>query len=249
MPSSYSRGYRRAVHTGEVLSIQRVMTNSRVDRFWSRVDRRGENECWLWTGGNLGSSGYALMQGCVDYAKYSFGVHRIAYMLGHGCEAVGVVLHRCDVPLCCNPAHLRDGSYIDNMDDARLRGRRGAVGRRFTKEERTSAVERYRFGETQASIARDLGIPSRHVQAWCSSAGLSVVRGPYAARRQMPAPPSEERAVQTAWRRLDRAEDGRFTRSIEAEPAEACSTGGSASAGPAGAVGSASEDRAGAEHG
>lgn len=239
----------RARHDGTVLSIVGVMTKRRTLRFWSRVRRDGDDKCWLWIGGNVTAVGYGLMQGCVRYVKYSFGVHRIAFTLGHGREPVGVVMHACDVPLCCNPSHLRDGSYRDNMQDAKRKGRIRSGVRRFASEDRLAAVEAYRGGETQASIARRLGIASRHVQAWIGQAGLAVVRGPYAERRRLPTAPTEEWAVSDAWRRLDRAENGRFTRSIKAEQVTAGAAGFAAGSGSARALGPTPQDREGAEHG
>lgn len=55
------------------------------------------------------------------------------------CLAVGMpenhVLHRCDVPLCCNPSHLYDGTPLQNMTDKHLRGR----GRYLCGEEHRQA--------------------------------------------------------------------------------------------------------------
>lgn len=32
-----------------------------VDRFWRNVERRGETECWLWTGSSLKKGGRGIM--------------------------------------------------------------------------------------------------------------------------------------------------------------------------------------------
>ena len=34
-----------------------------------------------------------------------------------------VVMHSCDVPLCCNPSHLVGGTYADNNRDMAAKGR------------------------------------------------------------------------------------------------------------------------------
>lgn len=49
--------------------------------------------------------------------------HKAAYKLTHDCEVRGKhVLHRCDVKMCCNPAHLYMGTPADNARDRVERG-------------------------------------------------------------------------------------------------------------------------------
>lgn len=86
-------------------------------RFLAKIDRRGADECWLWTASS--SNGYG--QYIIDGKNHR--THRLAYELwvgpipeGEGYHGV-CVCHRCDNPLCCNPAHLFLGSNSDNVAD------------------------------------------------------------------------------------------------------------------------------------
>ena len=87
-------------------------------RFWLRVDKRGPDECWLW-GGPPRPDGYGELT--VD-AKRAL-AHRVAFLLTHGRYPL-VGRHSCDVRLCCNPAHILDGTKADNSRDMVARGRR-----------------------------------------------------------------------------------------------------------------------------
>jgi hypothetical protein len=50
--------------------------------------------------------------------------HRIAWILTNGEPSEGAqILHRCDNPPCCNPAHLFPGTHQDNMADRNAKGR------------------------------------------------------------------------------------------------------------------------------
>lgn len=91
-----------------------------LDRFWNKVDcSGGEDACWTWTayhGGRYGTFG--IRHGTTIYA------HRFAYLTEHGAIADGLsVLHGCDNPQCCNPAHLFLGTQADNMRDKAAKGR------------------------------------------------------------------------------------------------------------------------------
>ncbi len=70
--------------------------------------------CWLWTG-SVDDGGYGRIN------KKTWGdrrVHRLSYRAYLGEIPQGMlVLHRCDVPSCCNPNHLFLGSYDDNNKD------------------------------------------------------------------------------------------------------------------------------------
>lgn len=103
--------------------IAKYMTPEKRERFWARVDKRGPDECWPWTG-STNKQGY----GCWSFksGEGPINAHRIAYGLTHnGIPGRLHILHSCDNPPCCNPAHLDAGTHADNMVDMRVRGRAG----------------------------------------------------------------------------------------------------------------------------
>jgi len=88
-------------------------------RFWSRVAKAGKDECWLWTG-RLSKTGYGRF--CWDGVKRL--AHRVAYQLTFGVDPGQLmVMHKCDVPACCNPNHLSLGTALDNNRDMINKGR------------------------------------------------------------------------------------------------------------------------------
>jgi len=119
-------------------------------RFWSKVDVRGPDDCWPWTAGR-GSWGYG--QFWLSSLGRSPQAHRVAAHLGIG-PGHGNVLHRCDNPPCCNPAHLYWGTPGDNMRDRDERGRQ-AFGERIGVARLTAAD----VSAMRAAYADGVGTP------------------------------------------------------------------------------------------
>lgn len=98
------------------------LTPKRVEAFWSYVAISGSDECWLWKGAHR-DSGYGQFA-LFDHGNVPASAHRIAYGLANTGIPKGMhVLHRCDNPPCCNPAHLFAGTQKDNMADKKQKGR------------------------------------------------------------------------------------------------------------------------------
>ena len=137
-------------------------TERDAERFWQRVDRRGDDECWLWTGGTYGASGYGSfwMQG------RSWGAHVAALLIERISIPAGhLVLHSCDVPLCCNfVGHLEVGTQSKNIRDAHKRGRIDRYAARSASaqlsEEQVRAIRAAYTGKRgeQAALARQYGV-------------------------------------------------------------------------------------------
>lgn len=96
-----------------------AFTPQQIARFWSKVAKAGVNECWPWTACTTGKYGsFAVTH------RQCVGAHRVAHFLASGRDPHPLlVLHSCDNPPCCNPAHLREGNFRDNAQDAMRRGR------------------------------------------------------------------------------------------------------------------------------
>jgi len=90
-----------------------------AERFWTKVNKSGPDDCWLWI--RTKSGGYGYVWG--DDGKMKIAC-RVAWQLTYGDIPIGMsVLHTCDNPPCVNPAHLFLGTQLDNMRDAKTKGR------------------------------------------------------------------------------------------------------------------------------
>ena len=132
-----------------------------ADRLKNRVPNWGTPDaCWIWTG-STNPKGYGAMRA----AGQKVFVHRVSYALHYGVDPGALrVLHHCDNPPCCNPAHLFLGTQADNSADMIQKGRGVAPvnegnGRTTIPTHQVEEIRsRASGGESFKSIARDLGI-------------------------------------------------------------------------------------------
>lgn len=91
-----------------------------IERLWTKLDRRGDGECWPWLG-RITQYGYGLfwVQGHYRHA------HRVVYELLVGAIPDGLQIdHLCRVRSCVNPAHMEPVTQRENLlrgENTRLR--------------------------------------------------------------------------------------------------------------------------------
>lgn len=98
-----------------------------VERIDAKIEPVPHCGCWLWTGAVAGN-GYGSVR--EPGTGKRVGAHKLVYELvtGHKVRRGLVLLHACDTPTCCNPAHLKPGKHLTNMRDM---VRKGRSSRRF----------------------------------------------------------------------------------------------------------------------
>ena len=140
------------------------MIGDYADQVWARA-KGLPDDCWDWPGaktpvgyGKIGREGKTLY------------THRVAYEGANGAIPGGmVVMHSCDNPGCCNPAHLQLGSKADNSADM-VSKRRNRAGEdhhnaKLTARDVETIRTRCAAGETQRALSREYGVTFQHVSA------------------------------------------------------------------------------------
>ena len=96
------------------------MRRTPEQRLLSRIEKQDQPDgCWIWRGSTK-KRGY----GQINVAGCQLGTHRVAHELWVGRIPEGLsVMHTCNNPRCCNPAHLCVGTNKQNVQYS------GACGR------------------------------------------------------------------------------------------------------------------------
>lgn len=145
-----------------------------TERFWSRTNK--SDGCWLWIG-RLNSHGY----GTISASGKHMLAHRYSYQINVGPIPDGLlVCHSCDNPRCVNPAHLFVGTQLQNMRDAKAKGRMVLPPRLSGDSNPITKLHhhdiqairlRWASGESQCSIARDYQVSDALIS--------NLIRGKY----------------------------------------------------------------------
>lgn len=102
--------------------------------------------CHIWLGGTT-ENGYGRLRQVYRDAK----VHHVFF--GKRAEPGKVIAHRCGVKLCCNPAHLYEGTAADNAADEI----------RFGKTHKGERNVKAKLTETQVTAIRASSLPDKQL--------------------------------------------------------------------------------------
>jgi hypothetical protein len=123
-----------------------------IERFWSKVERLGPNDCWEWNG-DKSTPGYGRIYERLGYKKWkAWGAHRVSFILSRGHAPKFGVCHTCDNRPCVNPNHLFDGDQTVNMQDCKAKGR--------TRNKPFGRGDDHIFRKNPAMIRRGAGHPN-----------------------------------------------------------------------------------------
>lgn len=143
-----------------------------IARLWEKVDRSGgPDSCWPWRGAR-NDNGY----GIIRVRGRNLRTHRLALGLELALAREPFVLHSCDNPPCCNPAHLSVGTQADNVHDMLSKGRRRYVTR-LSAAQVAGIRDAARNGATQGAIASEYGLSQSYVSMIVSGARAPGQRG------------------------------------------------------------------------
>lgn len=100
-----------------------VLTEEQAARFLGMIKAGNPDECWPWIKGRT-----KAQYGEFWVSPEVLLSHRIAWMLANGKDPHPLeIMHTCDNPPCCNPAHLIACNSHENMLDKAKKDRRPRV--------------------------------------------------------------------------------------------------------------------------
>lgn len=123
------------------------------ERLWSKIDRSGSG-CHPWLACRS-AQGY----GRLSVGKRSVFAHLIVLAILKGQPRINQIgLHSCDNPPCCNPDHLRWGSYRRNTAEAIRRGQRTRGWDTKIDDETADLIRSLYPSQTQQQLAKRFGV-------------------------------------------------------------------------------------------
>lgn len=148
-----------------------------IARIWPRVERRGPDQCWPWTG-PLGKKNRPSVTGGPGEKKAYAARFVLEEKLGRPLRPGHEACHSCDWPPCCNPSHLWEGTHAENVADRDAKGRQVRGGRHwFAKytDEQVREIRDYPAGV--CATARAFGVTHAYVGRLRGRTARPTIRG------------------------------------------------------------------------
>lgn len=96
------------------------INQSDIKRFWAKVSKGGNDDCWLWIGAcDTKRYGRFYLDGKVRQATH------VSYLI-HNKKEISPnkeACHNCDNPQCVNYYHIWEGTTLENAEDMVKKGR------------------------------------------------------------------------------------------------------------------------------
>jgi hypothetical protein len=93
------------------------LTVKNLLNFWKKVNKCGENNCWVWTGG-CNKKGYGIFA----VKRKTFFATRVMLAIIGKQNTNLEVCHKCNNSNCVNPKHIYFGTHVENEADKILAG-------------------------------------------------------------------------------------------------------------------------------
>lgn len=115
----YARDYRRGLRRPPAKRSVLLRLLDKLDRDPGELNVPELGPCWVWRGAR-NADGYGIIRG--DHGKLVL-VHRVALAtaLGRPIAEGMFACHKCDIRYCARPAHLYEGTKVENEADKRGR--------------------------------------------------------------------------------------------------------------------------------
>jgi hypothetical protein len=127
-------------------------------RFWSKVKKAPDDQCWEWTGAVLRPPNLPYGRFTIDGVMRA---HRASWLLSGRTIPDGLfVCHKCDNPRCVRVDHLFLGTARDNTQDSILKGRMTRTHGRQPNTKFGTAAHSARLTEKDVLQIRSEGNPS-----------------------------------------------------------------------------------------